>query len=370
MKRVALRLAALGVLALGIGGLHNTNGGVKPGMSLAAAGAQPASTIDVGAVAPDFSLPDQDNKIHRLSDYKGKTVVLAFYPADMTAGCTLEARGLTGALPEFNKRGVQVLGVSVQDVNSKKQFCDKEGIKYPMLADVGKSVSRSYGVLSDRGLAQRVSFVIGPDGRIAAVDRKVQPLTAARDTLAMIDKVKAEAAPTAEKVQIDAPVAPFTLSNYDGKEVTVGNWAADGNKATVVMFIATKCPVSNSYNTRMADLANTFSARNVRFIGINANKAELSSEVADHAKKHNFSFPVLKDANNVIADRFDARVTPEVYVIDDKGVLRYHGRVDDSQKETDVKSKDLQAALNAVLAGQPVPVKETIAFGCTIKRAG
>ncbi|HEX8835233.1 MAG TPA: peroxiredoxin, partial [Abditibacteriaceae bacterium] len=124
--------------------------------------------IDVGSVAPDFALPDQDNKLHRLSDLKGKTAILVFYPVDMTAGCSLQARNLTESLNVFEKRGVKVFGISVQDVASKRQFCDKEGIKYPLLADIDKSVARNYGVLSG-GVAQRVSFIVGADGKVAAV---------------------------------------------------------------------------------------------------------------------------------------------------------------------------------------------------------
>jgi peroxiredoxin len=323
----------------------------------------------VGQAAPAFALPDQDNKTHRLADLKGKTVVLAFYPADMTAGCSLEARGLTGALDEFKKRGVQVFGISVQDVNSKKQFCDKEGIKYPMLADTKRDVAHSYGVLGDNGLARRVSFIIAPDGTIAAVDQTVKPLTHAQDLLKQLDalKPKLQTSPPA-KVEIDKPVASFSLANYDGKNTTVGDWNANGTKATVLLFVSVQCPISNGYNERMVDLAKTYSARGVRFVGINSNKAEAPTGIAAHAKEHNFPFPVLKDTNNIIADRFEAQVTPEAYVIDSKGVLRYHGRIDNSLKQAEVKTRDLQAALDSVLAGRTVADKETTAFGCSIKR--
>lgn len=331
----------------------------------------------LGQTAPAFALPDQDNKTHRLADLKGKTVVLAFYPADMTAGCSLEARGLTGALGEFKKRGVQVFGISVQDVNSKKQFCDKEGIKYPMLADTKKDVAHSYGVLGENGLARRVSFIIAPDGTIAAVDQNVKPLTHAQDLLKQIDALKPKlqvetraAAQTSPptKVEIDKPVASFSLANYDGKNTTVGDWDANGTKATVVMFVSKQCPISNGYNERMVNLAKTYSARGVRFVGINSNKAETPEEIAAHAKEHGFPFPVLKDSGNVLADRFDAQVTPEAYVIDSKGVLRYHGRIDNSLKQAEVKTRDLQAALDSVLAGRSVADKKTTAFGCSIKR--
>ena len=151
--------------------------------------AQPKMTeLKVGDIAPAFALKDQNNAVHKLSESKGKFVVLAFYPADMTGGCTLEAHKFTEALPEFQKRKTQVFGISVQGVASKKEFCDKAGIKYPLLADETKSAARAYGVLGDGGVANRVTFIVAPDGKIAAVNREVQPIFAASDALAMLDQ--------------------------------------------------------------------------------------------------------------------------------------------------------------------------------------
>jgi peroxiredoxin len=223
-----------------------------------------------------------------------------------------------------------------------------------------------------------VSVIIAPDGTIAAIDRSVKPLTHAKDLLALLDsmpdRLKVQTVASAQtapaKVQLDKPVAAFTLPDHDGKTTTVGNWGTDGNKATVILFTSTQCPISNAYNARMAELAKTYSTRNVRVIGINSNEAEAPAEIATHAKQNGFSFPVLKDAGNVVADRFDAQVTPEAYVIDAQGVLRYHGRIDDSRNSAGVTTRDLQAALDNVLAGKPVTTRQTVAFGCSIKRAG
>ncbi len=178
-----------------------------------------------------------------------------------------------------------------------------------------------------------------------------------------------DTAPAATKVALDKPVAPFALANHDGKQTTVGDWNSNGNKATVLMFVSVQCPVSRAYDARMAKLAKDYGARGVRFFGVNSNKAEAPDAIAAHAKNNGFAFPVLKDTGNVVADRLEAGVTPEAYVIDGKGVLRYWGRIDDSQDEAGVKSRDLQAALDAVLSDKPVAVKKTSAFGCSIKRA-
>ena len=153
--------------------------------------AQPkTSELNVGDTAPAFALKDQNNAAHTLGESKGKFVILAFYPADMTGGCTIEARKFTESLPEFKKRKTVVYGISTQGVQSKKEFCDKEGIKYPLLADETKSAARDYGVLGDGGVANRVTFIVAPNGKIAAVNRDVQPILAASDALAMLDKAQ------------------------------------------------------------------------------------------------------------------------------------------------------------------------------------
>lgn len=171
---------------------------------------------------------------------------------------------------------------------------------------------------------------------------------------------------SSETVSFDAKIAPLALLDTSGKPVTVGDW--DKSKATVLMFIATKCPVSNDYNARMANLAQTYTSKGVKFVGINSNKAENGAEVAAHAKTNGFSFAVLKDPQNKIADRFGAKVTPEIYVVNPSGNLIYRGRIDNSQQEEEVKDKSLQNALDAVLDGKAIAEKETRAFGCSIKR--
>ena len=170
----------------------------------------------------------------------------------------------------------------------------------------------------------------------------------------------------AAPVAVGDKLVPFTLKNYDGRDVDLGSLR--GGKAVVLMFIATRCPISNAYNERMAAISKEYGARGVAFVGVNANKQENAAEVADHAKSHGFPFPVLKDEGNVQADAFGAQVTPEVYVYDPTWTLRYHGRIDEDMKGDHVASPDLRNALDALLAGKDVPAKETKAFGCSIKR--
>lgn len=170
----------------------------------------------------------------------------------------------------------------------------------------------------------------------------------------------------AAPVAIGDKLSPFSLASYDGKTVDLASYS--GKKAVVLVFMATRCPVSNAYNARMEAIAKDYSPKGVAFVGINANKEESSSEIAEHAKAHGFSFPILKDTANVEADAFGAQVTPEAYVYDASWTLRYHGRIDDNMKAEHATTPDLRNALDAVLAGREAPAQETKAFGCSIKR--
>ena len=158
----------------------------------------------------------------------------------------------------------------------------------------------------------------------------------------------------------------FTLKDYYGKEHSLSDYK--DSKAIVIMFIATECPVSNAYNSRMEDIYKNYNQKNVAFIGINSNKAESVERIREHAKEKGLTFTILKDEKNIIADKFEASFTPEVYVLNGNFELLYHGRIDNSKNESDVVSKDLENALNEILAGKEISKKETKAFGCTIKR--
>lgn len=159
----------------------------------------------------------------------------------------------------------------------------------------------------------------------------------------------------------------FTLQDIYNKKHSLNDY--DDSKAILVLFIATQCPISNAYNSRMVDIFKMYNDKNIAILGINPNKQENLSECKDHAEKNGFKFPVLKDEKNVIADMFEASVTPEAYVLEPKTYkILYHGRIDNSRNENVVEIKDLENALNEILAGKKVSVANTKAFGCTIKR--
>ena len=122
----------------------------------------------------------------------------------------------------------------------------------------------------------------------------------------------------ADAPQVGAPAPQFTLTTVDGKAFSLAD-AARSHKAVVVMFIATKCPYSNAYNDRMRDMAAAYEKQGILFAGINSNKTEPAEEVIAHAKKHGLAFPLMKDPDNKVADLYDARHTPEIFVVDPEG---------------------------------------------------
>jgi peroxiredoxin len=172
----------------------------------------------------------------------------------------------------------------------------------------------------------------------------------------------------------DLPAAPaigtviddFKLPDPNGAEHSLK--ALMGNKGAVIIFIATKCPVSNAYNDRMEKLAEDYKAKGINVIGINANNTEPAAEVKSHAAEKGLKFTILKDDGNRVADRLGANHTPEAYVIDASGRLVYHGRIDNAQNPANITSNDLRDALDAILAGQPIQKTTSVAFGCSIKR--
>jgi thiol-disulfide isomerase/thioredoxin len=139
-------------------------------------------------------------------------------------------------------------------------------------------------------------------------------------------------------------------------------------KPTAVIFTSTQCPVSNAYNERMNAVYKDYSGKGVNFTFVNANATETAENVDRHASSNGWNFRVYKDPQNRLADKLNAQVTPEVFLFDKTGTLVYHGRIDDSQNEAKIKTRDFRAALDALLAGKPVAVSEAKAFGCTIKR--
>jgi peroxiredoxin Q/BCP len=144
---------------------------------------------EVGQAAPTFTLPSQDGTPISLDQYKGKWVVLYFYPKDMTPGCTIEAHKFQDALPQFEAKNAVILGVSVDTPDSHKQFCAKDGLTFHLLADPDHKVVSAYGSLGGFNgftIANRNTFLIDPHGKISKVWVKVNPSEAASEVLAAL----------------------------------------------------------------------------------------------------------------------------------------------------------------------------------------
>src|SRR5216110_1248986 len=143
----------------------------------------------VGSVAPDFQLTTNEGNQASLKDYRGKWVVLYFYPKDFTSGCTLEAHNFQQDLAKYSAMNAVILGVSVDPAESHKSFCAKEGLNFKLLSDPDAKVSEQYGsVMNYNGmkLSARNTFIIDPKGKIAKVFVKVNPAVHSEEVLATL----------------------------------------------------------------------------------------------------------------------------------------------------------------------------------------
>jgi peroxiredoxin len=169
----------------------------------------------------------------------------------------------------------------------------------------------------------------------------------------------------AEPVAIGGRLDTLSLQDGDGRTVTL---SAASAQPTVLVFYSTVCPISNDYNDRINALHRTYSAKGVRVLLINANSNESLADIEQHHKAAELLLPVYKDRSNVLADRLGASVTPEAFLLDRDGTLRYQGHIDDSRNPARTRVRGLTTALDELLAGKPVTKSQSKAFGCTIKR--
>ena len=183
MRKAIIAAATVATLALG-----------TVGLKARAMAADDATTLQPGATAPSFTLPSQTETPVSLSEYKGKFVVLYFYPKDMTTGCTIEAHNFQRDLPKYDALNAVVLGVSLDTVESHKTFCSKDSLTFKLLADPDHKVIDAFGVpVSARGenkFAARDSFLISPAGKVVKVWTGVNPESHSEDVLAAIAAAK------------------------------------------------------------------------------------------------------------------------------------------------------------------------------------
>ena len=152
------------------------------------------STLKVGQKAPAFSLKNSDGKTVKLSDFKGKKVVLYFYPRDMTPGCTTEACNFRDDYSALQKKGVEVIGVSADDVASHKKFADKYSLPFTLVSDPEHAMIEKYGAWAEKSMygkkywgVARITYLIDEEGKIAHVFPKVKPDGHSREILELVE---------------------------------------------------------------------------------------------------------------------------------------------------------------------------------------
>jgi peroxiredoxin len=163
-------------------------------------------------------------------------------------------------------------------------------------------------------------------------------------------------------LEVGTVVPDWNATTVDGHAVSLSK-ATQTHKAVVVVFLSTVCPYSNYFSDHLRVLDAEYGRKGVLLVGVNSNRTETVQEAIDHARQYRLSFPLVKDAGNKIADLLGAQVTPEAFLVDSEGRLRYRGRV-----RSKIGSTELKDAIEAVLAGRPVKTPVAKAFGCAITR--
>ena len=149
--------------------------------------------LEVGSVAPDFSLLNQDSEMISLSNLKGKKVIIWFYPKANTPGWTIEGQGFRDEFKQFEDQDVIILGVSADPVNKQKKFCDKQGFPYDLLSDESHEMLEAYGVWGKKKFMgreymgiSRISYIVDKNGKIEHISEKVKTMSHAKDMLSIL----------------------------------------------------------------------------------------------------------------------------------------------------------------------------------------
>ncbi len=172
-------------------------------------------------------------------------------------------------------------------------------------------------------------------------------------------------AANAQGLAVGATMENFSLSDTNGKTQSLAD--IKGKNGAVIIFVSSECPVVRGYNERMNQLTADYKAKGINVIGINSNSTETLTQIKTHAEA-TYKFPVLLDKGNVLADKLGANVTPEVFYVDAKGVLLYHGAIDNDRSGKNPTEMYLRTAFDASLTGKKVGRTSANAFGCGIKR--
>lgn len=168
-----------------------------------------------------------------------------------------------------------------------------------------------------------------------------------------------------DEFAVGSSLDDFKLTDTNGTQQSFNK--LKGKNGAVVVFLSVQCPVVRGYDERINKIAAEYKAKGINFVGINSNSTESAEEVKKHAAEK-YDFPVLIDKDNLLADRFGANVTPEVYYFNEKNVLLYHGAIDNDRSGKNITDNYLTVAFDSSLSGKTIAKTTSKAFGCTIKR--
>lgn len=166
--------------------------------------------------------------------------------------------------------------------------------------------------------------------------------------------------------EIGSTIENFSLPDINGNTQNLND--LKGKNGAVIVWLSAQCPVVKAYHSRINEIAAEYAAKGINFIGINSNATESLDWVKSDAAQVGYKFPVLIDSGNILADKFGATVTPEVYYVDAKNTLLYHGAIDNDRSGRNVTEAYLKTAFDASLGGKPIGRTKSNAFGCEIKR--
>lgn len=171
--------------------------------------------------------------------------------------------------------------------------------------------------------------------------------------------------PLVASLPVGSTVENFKLADTNGAERSLDE--LKGEHGSIVVFVSAQCPVVKSYNERIAQFAADFESKGINVIGINSNSGESLAWVKSHAAEK-YKFPVLIDQGNVLADKLGANVTPEIFYLNEKNLLVYHGAIDNDRGGDNITENYLRDAVDSTLGGKPIAKQTANAIGCSIKR--
>jgi peroxiredoxin len=326
--------------------------------------AQP-EPVTVGSAAPTFRLSDQSGRTHRLADYRGRPVILAFVP-DLAPGSKRLLASLNSVQAGFDAFSVKLFAVAPVTPRQASTVKQQLGLKFPILLDEGSALRSRYRTEFETDIRQPATFVVGKTGSVLLPVTTIDTANHGRQVLNLAECCLMQRIPSKSALLGRRPELPALPDVQTGQAVPLGD--TKHTRALVLLFISAQCPCSQGYEQRMRELAGLYTPRGVRFIGVASCADETAQQVAEYARRVGLPFTVVKDVGSRLADRLGAKVTPEAFLLDDSGVMRYHGRIDDNRDPEKVVHRDLGNAIDLQLAGRKATLQETPTFGCAITR--